>query len=339
MNDKRNYLLDIFKILLIFPIICLHLTMSNETHVYFRITVPFFFLVSGYFLYNDNDEKVNEIAIKRIKSAIKYLLLGILIYVIYDLTKITLKGNVSGYMESLFQKDFIYEFVFQNKVVTSGYHMWFLVALLISYLIHFVCIKLDVAKLYSYFFLMFLVGYFFQAMLYNINGQVVSYYFTRSAFFEGFPLMCLGFILHKLNDKYITKLTEKYNVYLISGIFLSLGIIFFFLQKVEYNVLNHNAECYVSSVLSCAFFLVGFVNIKIKGAKTYYKIIGKNTSFYMFILHLMIGYDLVRFKDYVWDYKLCIVTFVISFICSVLIHNVIYWTGKLYKYTRTKCTN
>ena len=84
MKKQRNYSLDLLKFISSFLIVCIHFKISGETGklitIIGRFAVPVFFMVSGYYSYNDDEHHIkNKILnikyIKIIFLCICYLLL------------------------------------------------------------------------------------------------------------------------------------------------------------------------------------------------------------------------------------------------------------------------
>ena len=84
MKKQRNYSLDLLKFISSFLIVCIHFKISGKTGelitIIARFAVPVFFMVSGYYSYNDDEHHIkNKILnikyIKIIFLCICYLLL------------------------------------------------------------------------------------------------------------------------------------------------------------------------------------------------------------------------------------------------------------------------
>ena len=145
--------------------------------------------------------------------------------------------------------------------------------------------------------------------------------YTRNALFFGLPNFALGFMLRKIN--FHKKSWYKY-------LYLALGIIFFFLQVAEYNLIkteNISLEMYFSSVLSAVFLLQFFIGIKNTNCPFYYKWFGKNGPFYVYILHMAVSVVLSRIITF--D-NLLLKSFVVLLV-SFLIYEITYLLYLLFK--------
>lgn len=137
--------------------------------------------------------------------------------------------------------------------------------------------------------------------MYLLQNTDMPIRYTRNALFFGLPNFALGFVLRKIN--FHKKSWYKY-------LYLILGILFYLLQLIEYNLVkteNTSLEMYISSVLSAIFLLQFFLGIKNSNCPFYYKWIGKNGPFYIYILHMAVAvilskiviFNSVNFKSFV----------------------------------------
>ncbi len=130
---KRYATLDIFRVIAAFLIIAIHTApflSINETadfifvHIIARAAVPFFFMVTGYFLYLSM-EKGNKFSLKRTLNK----LIGIYIFGIFLYLPLNLYGSYFNQTNLPFQivKDLIFDGTF--------YHLWYLPATIIGILL------------------------------------------------------------------------------------------------------------------------------------------------------------------------------------------------------------
>lgn len=130
---KRYAALDIFRLIAAFLIIGIHtspLLSINETadfiftHIIARVAVPFFLMVTGYFLYL-SIEKGNELYIK---STIKKLM-GIYVFAIFLYLPLNIYGNY-------FKQKYLFWQIVKDLVLDGTfYHLWYLPATIIGILL------------------------------------------------------------------------------------------------------------------------------------------------------------------------------------------------------------
>ena len=191
-------------------------------------------------------------------------------------------------------------FGFYSKPITTGYHLWFLVALVVVSIINYFIIKTKNEKIYKLTFLLLAIPLFFSGLLYRINEDFVGTNITRNALFTGLPLFSIGYELARRNKK--RSISELI-------IFFMLGCIFFYTQHIEKIYLfTRQIEFYFSSVLSSVFFILFFANLpKLPEipSKIFYLIFGKSCSLYVYIFHLMIGNILINYHEYKRSWEVC----------------------------------
>lgn len=328
----RNVYLDLFKFFLCFLVIAIHLAGESYTHFpLYRLAVPMFFIISGYFNYTADVTHLEKKSLAFIKRTAKYMIVGFLIYIVFDFFMCYVEGRGVGYyFTTLFYEDFLFEFLFLNRPITyTGAQLWFLIALFVVSLIHYGLVKIK--KLHYYKIIIpvcYAIYFFFAGYMYLLQDTDMPIRYTRNAWFFGLPNFALGFTLAKYNF-------HKKNWY--KYVYLALGVLFFFLQIGEYNIVmteNISLEMYVSSVLSAVFLLQFFLGIKRADCRFYYKWIGKNASYYVYILHMAVAVVLSKFFSFSNLLFKCLVVLAVSF----AIYEVGYLLSLLHKYVKAKKT-
>lgn len=324
---SRNLWLDLFKLFLVWQVVCIHFAKSLAENPYaplYRMSVPMFFMLSGYFAYHTEQKTRQSKAISFAKRTLSYLLFGFVFYILFDFI-VCFKdgGNPSSLFVSLYYNDFIRNFLFLNSnPIPNAYHLWFLIALFVVSLIHILITKFGKENWYFLIIpLCIAIHLFFNGYAKDYNGFVVSLVYTRNALFFGLPMFALGFSLAKFN------LHKKP---WLKFIYLALGVAFFFLQMQEGNVLER--EVYISSILSAAFLLLFFVDLKTFDCSWYYHLFGKSMPFYIYIIHVAVGKRLEKHFVYT-DFTLkCLAIFFLS----LLIYEVVFLLIKLIEWLLKK---
>lgn len=158
MNIAKRYAtLDIFRLIAAFLIIAIHTSpflSINETadfiivHIIARVAVPFFFIVTGYFLYLSM-EKGNKLSVRRtLNKLIGIYLFGIILYL-----PLNLYGNYFNQTNLPFQviKDLIFDGTF--------YHLWYLPATIIGILlVQFLMRRFPMPHVFIITLLLYIIG-------------------------------------------------------------------------------------------------------------------------------------------------------------------------------------
>jgi len=116
--------------------------------------------------------------------------------------------------------------------------------------------------------------------------------YTRNALFFGLPNFGLGYLLAGVDFH-----KKKWYKYL----YLVLGILFFYLQIHEYHLVKTpycSLEMYWCGILSAVFLLQFFLGIKNAGCDFYYKWVGKNGAFWVYILHMAVAVVLSKLRSF-----------------------------------------
>lgn len=218
---SRNISLDILKLVLSFFVIGLHANFLNDlnsnlnyfsTNGLFRIAVPIFFIINGFFFLNVIDKRSIKKWAKRMISLYVFWML----FYIYFWFKIK---NLNFEEISLI-----------IKTLLLGYgHLWYVIATFQAGILLYLCKNLSILKLSILSIIMVLIGLILQyanayQLISNIElANVLSDNNTRRNFlFFAFPFLSIGFIINKKElYKKITK--EK----LIFGITIGLILLIF----------------------------------------------------------------------------------------------------------------
>ncbi len=295
-SGTRNIYLDLFKFFLCYLVIAIHL--AGESYSFFplyRLAVPMFFMISGYFNFTSDKEKLKKKSVSFIKRTLKYMLVGFAIYIVFDFVMCYVDGHGVGYyFTTLFYEDFLLDFFILNRPITyTGAQLWFLIALFVVSLIHYALVRFDKVHYYKIIIpVCYLIYFFFAGYMYLLQNTDMPVRYTRNALFFGLPNFALGFTLAKYN--FHKKAWYKY-------IYLIIGVVCFFAQIAEYNLVkapNISLEMYVSGVISAVFLLLFFLGIRCGGAPVYYKWVGKNAPFYVYILHMAVAVVLAKFVSF-----------------------------------------
>ena len=328
----RNVYLDLFKFFLCFLVIAIHLTGESYSHFpLYRLAVPMFFMLSGYFNYTSDTERLKKKSLAFIKRTAKYMIVGFLIYIVFDFIMCYVEGRGVGYyFTTLFYEDFLLEFLFLNRPITyTGAQLWFLIALFVVSLVHYGLVKFN--KLHYYKIIIpvcYAIYFFFAGYMYLFQNTDMPIRYTRNAWFFGLPNFALGFTLAKFN--FHKKSWYKY-------IYLIFGVLFFSLQVTEYKLVkteNISLEMYISSVLAAMFLLQFFLGIKRADCRLYYKWVGKNGPFYVYILHMAVSVVLSKLFTLPNLMLKCTVVLAVSF----AIYEAVYLLSLLYKHVKAKKT-
>ena len=331
-HKKRNIWLDLFKMFLCFLVVCIHFAGNHYTHhPLYRVAVPAFFMISGYFLFNADQVKRVEKAKSFMKRSAYYVVLGFVLYIAYGFVVCFIdKTDPSKYFVSLYYSDFIKNFLLLNSnPLKDAYHLWFVIALFVVSILHYLLVRYKKEKWYFWIIpLGIFVHLFFNGYVKYCGGTVVNMVYTRNALFFGLPMFGIGYLLARFNLHKFKWLKFTY---------LVLGLGCFYLQIMESNFMIR--EVYVSSIFSAAFLLLFFVGLKMVQADWYYNYVGKSVTFYVYLIHLGVGKQLEKYFTINNVYLKCFVIFLASLIIYEVIYLLIKFIKYIYEFIRGKMKN
>lgn len=240
-NAKRNITIDIVKLFLAFMVVGLHgnlfweysALLNNITvNGVFRIAVPVFFTINGFYFYNVKSSMAFNHWIKRVSS----------LYLTWMLVYSYFWVEISGGLMNIILNTF--------NIVFWGYgHLWYIISMLqagvILYLMRMLSTKfillISVITFSIGVFLQYSVNYDFQHIVsINLNGQS----FRNFAFF-GFPFISLGFLINR--EQIISKISKNF---LFIGFFVSL------LLLLSENYINYKFALYKGFDLLISLYIL-----------------------------------------------------------------------------------
>lgn len=238
---QRNYSIDIFKLVLSFFVIGLHLHFFEDFNQkigyffnqgVFRIAVPIFLLINGYYF-----EKINNVSQYK-----KWLLRILFLYGFWMLfyAPLWVSKNFNLNILTLFK---------------GYFHLWYIIGIAYSSILLY---KIRNCSLRSIFFitvLLYLIGGLLQYLHAYQVIQIPNFYYRNFLFFC-LPFFMMGFIIRKLEQK---KEFEINNVYLLISTILFLievGI------NLKFNNFKVGFDILFSFLFLCPILFIAVKKIK-----------------------------------------------------------------------------
>lgn len=239
LYPERNITLDYFKLILAILVVAIHTpivpsfyisnTFSNGIS---RIAVPCFFIINGfYFAYLKNDKK----------KVLSYLKKLIIIYITWTLI-------YGGF--AIYWGDPIW------KIIRGFYHLWYLPALIGATIMIYLTRKINLRTVLISAIVIYLSAWivqriFIEKTLLTVYGEDIF----RNFFFDGFPLMFIGYYISLQQKNILTKIGKKALIVIIL-----IGFILLFAEKtyLDARYFKHfYGDFYVSIIFMCpALFLL-----------------------------------------------------------------------------------
>lgn len=277
--EMRNYSLDILKFLCAVLVVLLHIKTPWSEYILpiTRVAVPCFFIISGYFIYEE-DERV----LLRIKRS--FIKVGVILLwssALYAFFKLATASVHISYKE-------VVNFILFN-VNPFGYHLWYLAAYMYVLIIFYICVKERVVNLLfivSPFLLLSDLAFGKYSLL--IFGQEFNYIYIRNFLFVGIPYFSIGAFIKK-------KMYCNSNICL-SKYFLLGGMALFSLTSLlersflENHGINATRDHYMSTTfLSVCLFLFAISFSQVRNCSIWV-LLGAKYSLYIYVLHPLVDY-------------------------------------------------
>ena len=272
-----------------------------------RIAVPFFFMVSGYYVHADNKQDTSKRISKQIMKLLELTCITVILYFIIN-TFVCLLTDVAPFawlIAALNFKDILRFFVF-NRAAFLAAIAWYLFAMLyicaiMKFLLHSNLIRLS----YSLAPIL-LIGNI-------VVGEVLGspWYYTGNFLLTGLPFYLIGFYFRTLDFRKIPKLIPAFG--LVAGLIISMVEAYF----------KPDVYVYVGTIISVvSLFLCGLF-YRIDNYRNFLAIIGEQYSTTIFIIHCAIIklLDMIMIDTLIWSWIKPIIVISISIAIAFFVKN------------------
>lgn len=314
--DKKECFeaIDCFKILMAIIVIAIHTNPQNifdniaikllVSKVY-EVAVPFFFITSGFLLWNKMHNASKEYKLIRLKKWIKktFRLYSIWTLIYLPFTIYGFYLSEIGIVKSIiiFFRNFL--LVGQNF---WSWPLWYLLGMLVAGLILYVIVKYEIRDyvMYSIAFVLAITGallnFFHETGIMSIivESYYKLFYTTRNGFFEGFPYIVIGIAV--ANHGVLRSKVILYGILLVS----------FILHMMEINI----ATFFMSYAL---FSIVMLFDLNKKNDKFYRNC--RLTSSILYFVHMIWVGCLIFIYPQINPLLLFVLTLLLSFVTSRVI--------------------
>lgn len=250
-NRERALGLDCLKWLLALMVVFIHCEYSSSVLLdpLMRVSVPLFFMISGYF-YADVCAKGGQV--RQIRKIVRLFLSSLLFYFLWETLRSLHAGELASYLTGFVSIKFWIKFFCFNSTAGMGYHLWYLQA--VAYVLIILALtgrKLDRKKLYPLIPLLLVCNLLLGMYSNLLTGRILSVFYSRNFLFSALPFFLLGDFLRQ------HKFTAK-NWVLIAALCFFTAV-----SYLEYALLRHanylvNKDCSLGTVFQaiCIFVLV-----------------------------------------------------------------------------------
>lgn len=288
MQD-RNSCIDFFKGISCIAVILIHCRfpgmIGGALRAVARFAVPFFFTVSGYFLYKQNQSSNIQIIKGRLKKTVTLLISAELFYVLYYIiTNVCVLNAPITTIFDEFTVSKLMRFIIDNSPMLYP-HLWYIYALVYCYgFVAFVEYgKFGYRWRNLYCIIAFGYYFLFSEVLprFGINDVFTSWQFSihNTFFVRALPFLLLGAIIHEHEDR-IKNISISPMQSLCLFITLCLTSVF---ERIAFS----DSGVYLSSIAIVLLFWIVSIN-KICRVNKGVSFVGNKLSTDIYIIHISI---------------------------------------------------
>lgn len=318
---RRNYSLDLLKFIASFFVVCIHFKFFGKAGEYVtvaaRFAVPMFFMISGYYCFNDDLDKIRK---KVIRIARIYLTAFVMYFCFNVLVKLFngLQEEAVWYVSTYFRIRYTLKTILFNESITA-IHLWFLGSLIYSYGVRCLVVKTKINVNIIYVLSCVLLathlslGIGLSVIGIETPTFLLKNYMLRNFLFMGFPMFAMGQLIREKEDAILK---------LMSGKIVALLIVLSIIDTAIVCRIDWTKEIYVGSILM-AFALV-VIALKMKN-KEYSPMMIElfGTHVIVYVIHVMLG-DILSMtqleKVQIYVHLKPIIIFAISVVITLLIN-------------------
>ncbi|OTG65344.1 hypothetical protein B9T25_12135 [Acinetobacter sp. ANC 4470] len=308
---ERNLSIDILKVILAIGVVFLHIHIFSDistllSHVFvqgiFRLAVPVFLVITGYYFFYIN-------SIQKYKTWLKRVFILYVVWMIF-------------YLPIWWTKSSAYNF----SVLYNGYYvLWYIQGLLLGGSLLYFCRNIKTEKLFIGSVVLFLFGVILQQIgnLHLFQGQMDyelnRYTVHRNFLSMSFPFLALGFLLNRCKDTISHKIDIKlwHVIVVIILVIVESLANYFLISKTQ------SLDQMFSLFIAAPIIFLYFLNKKILGKNKELA----NLSTAIFLIHPFFIYHL---KGYFLNQQTLFSLIVL--VCSILVGLILVQMNKKIKY-------
>ena len=340
---KRNISLDILRVLAISSVILLHVLfifrnkyyLTNNSYfilftffdAFTRVGVPIFFMLTGILLLNKKEEHTSFIKQRIPKLLISYIVFSI-IYIIYDVITGSKIVSIKDTIQIILSKQ-------------AAYHLWYMPVIILIYLLipfiqkiisHFT--KEDLNKLIGTIFLLGNITLSVSVITTRLGRPLLdNFYYPNLIIYMNY--LFIGYYLYK----YKPKMSIRITILALISIILIPFLTYFISNKQMIDFFLNVLSPFV--VFISTFVVLKEFNKERKISKKLTNVLESisHVSLYMYLIHVLIIsittnifqkqiQEATLIQDLCWVIAIFVITWVLSYILSMMIDKIIQWIKK-----------
>ena len=309
--------IDILKTICSFLVVVIHAPFPGIIGAYItalsRISVPVFFMITGFF-YSDVIQRNREK--HQIKKIFTLFIAANALALVAGCCTALATGSLPSFLGSLLDVKTLTNFVIWNEP-PFGRHLWYLGAILYTLIIIYFARKGDLIRLLSSLTPGLLIcSLIFGKYCIVLLGSQIPYVYVRNFFFLGIPYFLIGNYLFEHRQQIFRHFTNR--LFIISLLIFGISTVVerYFLVAHEVNASN---DYYISTPLLATAVFLKFAKINPKKPAAFINVlcrIGRRYSTWIYLLHPLLIGPADRITGQSLEFLRPIVTFSLTlFIC------------------------
>lgn len=291
---KKNHAFDFFKVLFMIVIILHHSLLLDKWLVRGYIMVEFFFIISGYLLFQTYKRNTDLTVVQYFKRRISklypyYFAAFILLSIFYTLLKkgLPYKSILNGILEL---------FMLQNTIIPGGgginYPLWYMSVLITASVLIYALLRVIPVKKFNYLALIVIVCVYTYLMRKSNIEQWNCVFIFYLPWWRGAADMLIGIVLHQVVDYFRAKQIKSF-IYGAMEIICFAGIMILLFVNGAYDYLT-------------VLFIIGLI-FAVSLKSFVFDYIGKSN-----IIHYLSKYEYVAYVNHV------LIIAIIDKVCEIL---------------------
>lgn len=288
MSKQTYNLVNMMKIIASFFVVAIHIhfpgVFGQCVIDVARFAVPFFFAVSGFFSYYEDDKVFPDKMKHKLQHILRLIIGSFLLYFVFYGTSALVKGSFRSYAAKFFSVKSIAILLLFNQPHVSEL-LWFLPALLYVYLIFYGLKKTGFIKRSAFLIPLLSVGGILfrevKEFLPNAPSVLDNAFLYRNFLFVGLPFFLMGYFVRLHKDR----LTEK-----LSSPVLILLMLAGFCESILVEHFHTQKSVYIGTIFAVFALFVLLIKHENNIHAPVLSSFGAKYSLYIYILHYLV-YD------------------------------------------------
>lgn len=282
VKKERNRLIQVYRCILSFEVVLVHtgVDLISPGHKWIwaliEISMPLFFIISGYFLYTDQEQKMLSTLRRRMHAMIQLSVTAIVAYYLILLVANALQGDMANYYQSYCRPRVIVDlFLFNIPQICQP--LWFLVSMSYALVLMYVMMRLRKLEiLYRFVPLLLIINLILSGELNRILPVQFDGFYARYFLFFATPFLLIGMLIHRHQEKILSSFSNSH--------IMGLCLLFCILSGIEGELIGTNALLVFEIPAAIFWFLLALKNPNV-GKNSVWERIGTRNSLHIYVMH------------------------------------------------------